>query len=191
MTQSYAFLDDTVLADLAFEAKADTPHELFEAAAAAVFESMADLKEVRPRIRKTIRLRNPNLDQLMFDWLAELIYLKDAERILFSRFSVRLNHGPSDAPPPAVAAGPAAGESAPSASAPPASPATPPPPPAAPGRNSPPAPDRWWLTATVEGDTVNPKRHDLRADVKAVTYHQFEVGPDGAGGWKARVVLDI
>ena len=145
MTQTFSFLDNTAIADMAFEATGDTPEELFQAAAEALFEGMADTRELKPRVKKEIHLRHIQIDQLLFDWLAELIYLKDAEQLLFGQFSVRLtpNNGV------------------------------------------------WQLTATVKGEPIDPKRHGLRADVKAVTYHQFEVVQSAAGSWKARVVLDI
>ena len=90
--QSYQYLDDVAISDLAFEARGDTPKEMFEAAAQALFASMADIQKVRPRVEKMIRLTHEALDQLLFDWLAELIYLKDAEVLLFSRFQADLTH---------------------------------------------------------------------------------------------------
>jgi len=144
VTQAYTFLENVVLSDMAFEAKGDTPAELFQAAAQALFEGMANTRRLRPRIRKEIRLRNTQIDQLMYDWLSELIYLKDKEGLLFREFSVELS------------------------------------------QNS-----EWNLTATVRGERIDPKRHSLRSDAKAVTYHQFEVVQTETGGWKARVVVDI
>ena len=46
------------------------------------------------------------------------------------------------------------------------------------------------LTAEAAGEKIDPKRHDLNADVKAVTLHRFRIRnePDG---WTATVVLDI
>lgn len=144
MTQGFTFLEDTAISDMAFEATGDTPAELFQAAALALFEGMADTHRLRPRVRKEIRLRHAQIDQLMYDWLSELIYLKDAEGLLFGEFKVELS------------------------------------------QNS-----EWDLTATVRGEPIDPKRHGLRADAKAVTYHQFEVAQTETGGWKARVVVDI
>ncbi|HEY5595506.1 MAG TPA: archease [Nitrospiria bacterium] len=144
MTQAYSFLEDTAIADLAFEATGDTPAELFQAAGQALFEGMADTRRLRPRIRKEIRLRHAELDQLLYDWLSELIYMKDAQGLLFGEFSVQLD------------------------------------------RNA-----EWSLNAVVKGEPIDPRRHGLRADAKAVTYHQFQVSQTETGGWKARVVVDI
>ena len=48
----------------------------------------------------------------------------------------------------------------------------------------------FHLAATARGGLIDPERTGLRADAKAVTFHQFAVVPvDGA--WRARVVIDI
>ena len=49
---------------------------------------------------------------------------------------------------------------------------------------------RFFLQATAEGEPIDPQRHHQRADVKAVTLHDFTVEREN-GGWKARVLLDI
>ena len=48
--------------------------------------------------------------------------------------------------------------------------------------------DRVDVTAT--GEPVDPRRHALRAEVKAVTYHELAVRQTPAGFW-ARVILDV
>jgi SHS2 domain-containing protein len=48
----------------------------------------------------------------------------------------------------------------------------------------------WMLAGTLAGEPIDQGRHELRADVKAVTRHLFQVRQDG-GRWVARVVLDI
>ena len=44
----------------------------------------------------------------------------------------------------------------------------------------------YELQATLEGEKINPERHELHNDIKAITYHMFYVK-----GWKARVVVDV
>jgi SHS2 domain-containing protein len=46
------------------------------------------------------------------------------------------------------------------------------------------------LTAILHGGAIDPERTSLRADAKAVTLHQLAV-TQTAGGWSARVVIDI
>ena len=49
---------------------------------------------------------------------------------------------------------------------------------------------RYSLKATAEGEPLDAERHRQRADVKAVTLHDFSVERVD-GGWKAQVLLDI
>ncbi len=50
--------------------------------------------------------------------------------------------------------------------------------------------DAYILKATAKGEKIDREKHSLRSDVKAVTYHMFEVTKRG-DNWTARVVLDI
>lgn len=50
--------------------------------------------------------------------------------------------------------------------------------------------DDYILKATAKGEKIDREKHSLRSDVKAVTYHMFEVTKKG-DNWTARVVLDI
>ena len=46
------------------------------------------------------------------------------------------------------------------------------------------------LDAVVHGETVDPERHSLSHDVKAVTYHEFKIEQTETG-YQARIILDI
>jgi SHS2 domain-containing protein len=50
--------------------------------------------------------------------------------------------------------------------------------------------DVYILKAEAKGEKIDREKHSLRSDVKAVTYHMFEVTKKG-DHWTARVVLDI
>jgi len=50
--------------------------------------------------------------------------------------------------------------------------------------------DAKAVSAEVRGETYDPARHELAAEIKAVTYHQLAVARDG-NGWTARVILDV
>ncbi len=86
----FKYLEDVATADVAFEAKGKTLEEVFADCALATFEAMVDTQKVKRRIEKSIELENDDLERLLFDWLAELIYLKDSESLAFSDFSVRI-----------------------------------------------------------------------------------------------------
>jgi len=49
---------------------------------------------------------------------------------------------------------------------------------------------RWIVDAKAEGEPIDPTRHHLSGDVKAVTLHQLRV-LQTEDGWQATVVLDI
>lgn len=51
-------------------------------------------------------------------------------------------------------------------------------------------PSAWVLEAVLVGETLDPDRHPLNADVKAVTLHRFALR-ESAEGWTAEVVLDV
>jgi SHS2 domain-containing protein len=46
------------------------------------------------------------------------------------------------------------------------------------------------LQATVKGDTVDPQKHIIATEIKAITYHCLEVEKD-PNGWKAQILFDI
>ena len=45
------------------------------------------------------------------------------------------------------------------------------------------------LEAKCYGEKINPEKHEVKAEVKAATYHQMEIKKNES--WKARVILDI
>ena len=46
------------------------------------------------------------------------------------------------------------------------------------------------LSARLWGETYDPARHELKTEVKAVTYHQLKVARE-ADRWVGRVILDL
>src|SRR3989338_7195776 len=87
---SFKFLPDVAIADIAFEVTAANIEDLFAEAGMALLEVSANPNGVKPKIKKEIKLSNTHIDRLLFDWLAELIYLKDAESLLFSKFEIKI-----------------------------------------------------------------------------------------------------
>ena len=86
----YKFLEDRAIADAAFEAEGKSLEELFEACAQATFEVMAETKTVEARNREKIELKSDDLEELLFNWLAELIYLKDLKTTVFSKYKIKI-----------------------------------------------------------------------------------------------------
>ena len=142
---SYHFLEEIGTADIAFEATGRDLPELFSAAADATMNVMIDnLDAIEPRETRHIELSNDKIDMLLFDFLQELIYFKDAERLLLRVRHAQIEHRD----------------------------------------------EKYFLKAKAAGELLDVARHHQRADVKAVTLHDFSVEKDD-DGWRARVLLDI
>jgi len=50
--------------------------------------------------------------------------------------------------------------------------------------------DETSVSARAGGETYDPARHELDAEIKAVTYHQIKVARQG-DRWVGRVILDV
>jgi len=141
----YKYLEDVGTADIAFEATGRDLPQLFTAAADATLNVMIEnIEAIDPREMRRVELENDKIDMLLFDFLQELIYLKDAERLLLRIRDAQIHQKEG----------------------------------------------AYFLTATAAGEPLDAARHQQRADVKAVTLHDFRV-EKANGGWKATAILDI
>lgn len=86
----YKYLENVAIADVCFEAKAKTVEELFEECALATSEVMVNTKTVKQKIKKTIQLKSDSIDNLLFDFLSEIVFMKDTDSLLFSKFAVKI-----------------------------------------------------------------------------------------------------
>ncbi len=86
----YRYLPDVALADIAFEAESDSVEGLFESCALAITDIMVDPESLRSSIRRKFALEAPDLDRLLYDFLTELIVVKDVDSLLFGKFSVEV-----------------------------------------------------------------------------------------------------
>ncbi|MGC8842503.1 MAG: archease [bacterium] len=64
--------------------------ELFENAAYGTFSLIADIRKLKPEVQRIVEMKNDQKDFaiLLADWLSELLYIFDVEKILFCRFKV-------------------------------------------------------------------------------------------------------
>jgi SHS2 domain-containing protein len=87
----YQFLEDVATADIAFDAWGRDLEETFIAAADATMNVMVEnLDSIDPKERREFKLENDALDMLLFNFLQELIYYKDAEKLLLRVSQVRV-----------------------------------------------------------------------------------------------------
>ncbi|MBZ0156792.1 MAG: archease [Alphaproteobacteria bacterium] len=141
----YRYLEGIATADIAFEAWGKDPEELFISSADATMNVMVErLESIRMDEQVSLELEHTDLDLLLFSFLNELVYYKDARRLLLRirQISLQRENG------------------------------------------------KIFLHATTSGERLDPERHQLNVDVKAVTLHLFRVEQTD-NGWKATVVLDI
>lgn len=87
MNKKYEFIEHT--ADAKFVAYGDDICDVFENAALAMFEVMLDTASVQPLQSRDIALSADGLDDLLHDWLSELLFLFEVEGIAFSDFDVQ------------------------------------------------------------------------------------------------------
>ena len=86
----YRFLEDVAIADIAFEAYGNDLNELFENSALAIFELSADLKTVNSSEKIEIELENEKIDNLLYDFLSEILFLKDSKYMIFKKVKVEI-----------------------------------------------------------------------------------------------------
>lgn len=89
----WTLLDDVAIADCALEIGGKSLDDLFATAAHALAAVMVDPASVRPRVQRAVTLTARSIDLLLFDWLSELIALKDSEQLVFTRVDPRVTPG--------------------------------------------------------------------------------------------------
>ncbi len=135
----YEFFEHT--ADLGLRVNSADLDTLFREAAEGLFAMIAEGVDPGPATRELeYRIDGTRHDYLLFDWLNELLYTFESEKLLLGRFEVRVEGN--------------------------------------------------GLRATAFGQPLDPARHRLLHEVKAITYHQLKVERAGAG-WRAEVIVDI
>jgi SHS2 domain-containing protein len=75
-------------ADIGFRAYGKTREELFENAALALFSLTCELATVEERESREIEVTGTDNETLLYAWLAELLAVAEAERLVFRRADV-------------------------------------------------------------------------------------------------------
>ncbi len=79
-------------ADLGLRVRATTLENLLEEAGRGLFSMMVtNLEDVRCLQEETYRIEGSAVDYLLFDWLNELLYTFESERLLLAEFKVELD----------------------------------------------------------------------------------------------------
>ena len=80
------------IADVAFDASAKTLEKLFVECAKAVTNTMVkDLKTVKQSKKVTVTVEADSVENLLFNFLNEIVFYKDAKQLLFSGYKIKIN----------------------------------------------------------------------------------------------------
>lgn len=83
MAWTVRWREDIALADAAFEVGASSVEEVFRGATQALLESLANPATVSGGWERSIERTDGDLSALLFDWLSEIVYWKDAAGVVF------------------------------------------------------------------------------------------------------------
>jgi len=136
----FKYLEDVAIADIAFEAYGKTLNEVFENSAYAFFDMTCNPKTVKQKIKKQIKVKAENEKDLLYNFLSELIFLKDSKQLIFNKVKVMIKDNK--------------------------------------------------LKATLYGDKIDYEKQELRNDIKAITFHLFNLEKIKKD-YKATIVVDI
>ncbi|HON77296.1 MAG TPA: archease [Spirochaetota bacterium] len=141
----FRILDDITCADTAIELDGGDLSELFTAGAGALLAVIVENPgAVVKHIARSFSLENKEIDLLLYEFLEELIYYKDAESLLLIPEKISIEH----------------------------------------------VDNVYRLHCSAAGDMADRKKYSFNVDVKAVTFHKFNVKYEN-NVWYATVVLDV
>ncbi len=84
----YELLEHT--ADLMIKAYGRSVEECFENAAYAMFDQMVDASKIDPRTKEEISVEGETLEEKLYAFLSELIFIMDVKFLVFSEFEVKM-----------------------------------------------------------------------------------------------------
>ncbi len=88
--ESYNTFEHT--ADIGIEAYGSTLEEAFENAAKGMFSIITDGSDIAPVEKRDIELPvDSDKEQLLVDWLSELLYINDVDGMVFGDFKVKID----------------------------------------------------------------------------------------------------
>jgi SHS2 domain-containing protein len=89
LMNKFNILDHT--ADAAIEVYGKDLSELFEHSASGMFSLIIDIETIKPDIKQNYSFNNSNLEELLNNWLNELLYVFESDKILFKEFKVKIS----------------------------------------------------------------------------------------------------
>ena len=122
--------------------------EVIEEAARGMMSLVVDLRTVLAREEKTVQIEGSNGEEILLNWLREILFLMEQGGMVFSKFKVKednFSHKKAD---------------------------------------------KYWFCGQLVGEKIDPARHDICTEIKAVTRHNFSLIKKGSL-WEAEVIFDL
>jgi len=140
LMKPYELLDHT--ADILLKSYGTSLAEAFEHAAVGMFDQLYPTKNVKPIGEFQVDLQNDDTEQLLVEWLSELLFIYETQKVVFAKFEVNLDE-----------------------------------------KNN-------KLVSQAYGENIDPEKHVIDNEIKAVTYHMLEIGQEDEN-YFVKVLLDI
>lgn len=135
----YEFINHT--ADIGIKVRGKTLRELFANAGYAMFDILTEIKKVSPRENINIKVPGGQIEDILADWLRELLLKFNIDGWVLAGFDVSKV-------------------------------------------------DKSGLEAIVSGEKMDPLKHKLKTEIKAVTYHNLKIQKEG-NLWEAQIIFDV
>ncbi|WP_423792064.1 archease [Methanocaldococcus indicus] len=131
-------------ADLGIYAEGESLEEAFKEGARGLYNVMVDIDKVDKKEKIEIEVEGEDLEELLYNFLNELLFYTDVYNIVFSDFDIKIEK----------------------------------------------LNGKYKLKCIAYGEEINKEKHNIKEEVKAVTYHLMEVKKDG-NKYIVRFVIDL
>ncbi|CAB3288138.1 Protein archease [Methanocaldococcus lauensis] len=138
----FEFFETT--ADMGIIAKGKSLEDAFKEAAKGLFHIMVDIDKVDKKEKIEFEVSGENLEELLYNFLNELIFYSDVENLVFSDFDMKIEKNNNE----------------------------------------------YRLKCIAYGEKINKEKHNIKEEVKAVTYHKMEVKKEG-DMWIIKYIVDL
>jgi SHS2 domain-containing protein len=86
----YKFLENIATGDVAFEVYGKDLPDLFSNITQATCAAMADPKSVEKKEIRMVKISTQKIEDLIYDYISEIVYYKDAETLLFPSAEIKI-----------------------------------------------------------------------------------------------------
>ncbi len=146
MDAGFKIIDHT--ADIGICVWGKTCEDVLKKAAFGMVSIIVDVHAVQCRDKRIIRVEAEQTEELLLNWLRELLFLVEQEGMVFSRFQFKQDHFAYKKD------------------------------------------HKFVFYCSLEGEKIDPERHNICREIKAVTRHGFYMRQE-TQFWEARIFFDV